>query len=61
MVIRFIQLIFCCCHSFGCYFHGYTRYWQCFKNFYGFSNSLMYIPLEMGNKVKKILSSEYSV
>ena len=39
----------------------FTAYSQCFKNFYGFANIFLHISLEMGNKVKKILISEYSI
>ena len=35
--------------------NGYTVNSQCFKDFYGFEDSLPYISLEIGNKVKKIL------
>ena len=44
---------------FKCCF-GYTAYSQCFKNIYGFWNILLHTSLEIGNKMKKILSSEYS-
>ena len=41
------------------YWFYYTAYSQRFKTFYGFANIPLHISLEMGNKVKKVLSSEY--
>ena len=43
------------------YYFCYTTYSHCFKNFYEFANIRLHVPLEMGIKVKKILSSEYSL
>ena len=36
-------------------------YPQCFKNFCGSANIILYISLKMGNKMKKILSPAYSI
>ena len=38
-----------------------TVYSQCFRNFSDFTNSFLHIPLKIGNKVKKILISAYSI
>ena len=34
---------------------------QCFKNFCGFANIFLHIPVRMGNQAKKILSPLYSL